>query len=71
MREATPDSHPNHGGVAMKYLVTVMPGPLPPPVELVPPAQEVQPLVDLGVAFDRFIPFIERMSAQLAGHSSS
>jgi hypothetical protein len=105
----------------MKYLVTVKPGPMPPPVELVRQAQkwlqaklddgsfeacyafpegggcsignndsaehlmeqlmeyplspfveyEVQPLVDLNAAFDRFIPFIEKMSAQLAGQASS
>ena len=32
---------------------------------------EVQPLVDLNAAFDRFIPFIEKMSAQLPGQGSS
>ena len=32
---------------------------------------EVQPLVDLDAAFDRFIPFIEKMSAQLAGPASA
>jgi hypothetical protein len=104
----------------MKYLVTVTPGPMPPPVEMVRSAQEwiqaklddgtfecvyafpeggglsigenssheelmeqlmsyplspfveyeVHPLVDLDAAFDRFIPFIERMSAQMAGSAS-
>ena len=98
----------------MKYLVTVKPGPMPPPPELVRQAQEwidakvndgtfeavyafpqgggcsignndsteqlmeqlmeyplspfveyeVQPLVERKAAFERFIPFVERMSAQ-------
>jgi len=101
----------------MKYLVTVTPGPMPPPPEAVRAARDwleakvadgtfeavyafpqgggvsigendsaeqlmdqlmdyplspfvdydVQPLVELDAAFDRFIPFIERMSAQMAG----
>ena len=32
---------------------------------------DVQPLVDLDGAFECFIPFIEKMSAQLAGQASS
>jgi hypothetical protein len=32
---------------------------------------DVQPLVELGAAFDRFIPFVEKASAQLAGQASS
>ena len=105
----------------MKFLVTVKPGPMPPPVDLVRQAQdwiqerlddgtfeavyafphgggmsigenesheqlmeqlmayplspfveyEVQPLVELDTAFDRFIEFAEKMSAQLAGQASS
>ena len=31
---------------------------------------EVQPLVELDAAFDRFIPFAEAISAQLAGQGS-
>jgi hypothetical protein len=31
---------------------------------------DVQPLVDVDAAFDRFIPFVEKMSAQLAGQAS-
>lgn len=104
----------------MKFLVTVTPGPMPPPIELVRQAQEwiqaklddgsfeacyafpqgggcsigtndsheqlmeqlmeyplspfveydVKPLVDLNAAFDRVIPYIEKMSAQLAGQAS-
>jgi hypothetical protein len=104
----------------MKFLVTVTPGPMPPPIDLVRSAQEwlqaklddgtfecvyafpqgggcsigendsheelmeqlmeyplspfvdydVKPLVELDAAFDRFIPFIERMSAQMAGATS-
>jgi hypothetical protein len=103
----------------MKYLVTVKPGPMPPPVELVCSSREwiqgkaddgtfeaayafpegggcsigdyesnerliellmeypmspfveyaVQPLVDMDAAFDRFIPFVEQATAQLAGQS--
>jgi hypothetical protein len=105
----------------MKFLVTVKPGPMPPPVEVVREARDwlqerlddgtfdavyafphgggmsigenesheelmeelmeyplspfvvydVQPLVEMDAAFDRFIPFIEKMSAQLAGQASS
>jgi hypothetical protein len=105
----------------MKFLVTVKPGPMPPPIELVRQAQDwiearvddgtfeacyafpegggcsigendsheqlmeqlmdyplspfvdydVQPLVEVSAAFDRFIPFAEKMSAQLAGQASS
>ena len=32
---------------------------------------EVHSLVDFDAAFDRFIPFVEKMSAQLAGQGSS
>lgn len=32
---------------------------------------DVQPLVEMNPAFDRFIPFVEKMSAQLAGQGSS
>lgn len=39
MREAGPDSHPSQG-VAIKYLVTAKPGPIPPPPDLVRQAQE-------------------------------
>jgi hypothetical protein len=31
----------------------------------------VQPLVELDAAFNRFIPFVEKMSAQLAGQALS
>lgn len=31
---------------------------------------DIEPLVELDAAFDRFIPYIERMSAQLAGQAS-
>ena len=31
---------------------------------------EIKPLVGLDAAFDRLIPYIERMSAQLAGQAS-
>jgi hypothetical protein len=31
---------------------------------------EVRPLVDLNAAFDRAIPYIERVSAQLAGQAA-
>lgn len=104
----------------MKFLVTVKPGPMPAPIELVRQAREwiqaklddgtfeavyafpggggcsigendsheqlmeqlldyplspfveydVQALVDLNEAFDRLIPYIEKMSAQLAGSAS-
>jgi hypothetical protein len=104
----------------MKFLVTVKPGPMPPPVELVRSAQEwiqerlddgtfecvyafpggggcsigendsheqlmeqlmdyplspfvdyeVQALVDLDAAFERFIPFIEKVGEQLAAAGS-
>jgi hypothetical protein len=104
----------------MKFLVTVTPGPMPPPADLVRSSREwiqakiddgtfecvyafpegggcsigendshealmellmeyplspfvnyeVRPLVDVDAAFDRFIPFIERMSAQMAGSTS-
>ncbi len=104
----------------MKFLVTVTPGPMPPPIELVRASQEwiqaklddgtfecvyafpqgggcsigenesheqlmeqlmdyplspfvdydVKALVDLDAAFDRFIPFIEKMSEQMAGAAS-
>ena len=104
----------------MKFLVTVKPGPMPPPIELVRQSREwiqaklddgtfdavyafpggggcsigendsheqlmeqlleyplspfveydVQALVDLNDAFDRLIPYIEKMSAQLAGSAS-
>jgi hypothetical protein len=103
----------------MKFLVTVTPGPMPPPVELIQPAQDwiqaklgdgsfecvyafpnggglsigendsheqlmdqlldyplspfvsydVQPLVGLDVAFERFGAFAERMAAQMAGQA--
>ncbi len=103
----------------MKFLVTVRPGPMPPPPELFRSAQEwiqaklddgtfecvyaypegggcsigdndsaeqlmeelldyplspfveyeVRPLVDLNAAFDRAIPYVEKMSAQLAGQA--
>jgi hypothetical protein len=32
---------------------------------------DVQPLVELDAAFDRFIPFVEKASAQLAGQATS
>jgi hypothetical protein len=32
---------------------------------------EVHPLVEMDAAFDRFLPFLEKMSAQLAGQGSS
>jgi hypothetical protein len=32
---------------------------------------DVQPLVELDAAFDRFIPFVEKASAQLASQGSS
>jgi muconolactone delta-isomerase len=101
----------------MKFLVTVTPGPMPPPLELVREAREwidarlkegtfeavyafphgggcsigeydsheqlmeelmdyplspfvdydVEPLVELDAAFERFIPFVERMSERMAG----
>jgi hypothetical protein len=103
----------------MKFLVTVRPTGLPPPIEAVRAAREwletrvedgtfeciyafptgggisigenesheqlmdemldyplspfvefrVEPLVELGAAFDRFIPYMERMTAQLAGQA--
>jgi muconolactone delta-isomerase len=105
----------------MKFLVTVIPGPMPPPVELVRQARdwlqeriddgtfeavyafphgggvsigendsheelmeelmayplspfvnyEVQPLVEMDAAFDRFVPFLERVNEQLAGQASA
>jgi hypothetical protein len=103
----------------VKFLVTVTPGPMPPPIELVRSAREwiqarvddgtfeavyafpqgggfsigendsfeqlmeqlmdyplspfveydVKPLVELDAAFERFIPFVKKMSAQLAGQA--
>jgi hypothetical protein len=103
----------------MKFLITVRPGPMPPPPELFRSAREwiqaklddgtfecvyafpegggcsigendsheqlmeelldyplspfmeyeVRPLVDMDAAFDRAIPYIERVSAQLAGQT--
>lgn len=103
----------------MKYLVTLRPGPMPPPIEAARQAQDwvkariddgtfevayafpeggglsigehgsseqlmelmldyplapfvdfdVKPLVDIDAAFDRLIPFMERVSAQLAGQT--
>jgi hypothetical protein len=103
----------------MKFLVTVTPGPMPPPLEAVRAAQDwlqakiddgtfecvyaypqgggcsigendsheqlmdmlmdyplspfvefdVKPLVEMDAAFDRFIPFVEKMSAQTAGQA--
>jgi hypothetical protein len=105
----------------MKFLVTVKPGPMPPPIELVRSSQEwiqsrlddgtfecvyafpggggcsigendsheqlmeqlmdyplspfveydVQALVELDAAFDRFIPFIEKMNEQMAAAAGS
>jgi hypothetical protein len=105
----------------MKFLVTVRPGPMPPPVDQVRQARdwlqarvddgtfecvyafpegggcsigdndsaeqlmdelmeyplspfvqyEVHPLVPMDAAFERFVPYIERMSAQLAGQATS
>jgi hypothetical protein len=107
--------------VTVKYLVTVKPGPMPPPIEQVRQARDwiqarvadgtfeavyafpegggcsigdndspeqlmerlmeyplspfveyhVQPLVELDAAFDRFIPFVEKLNAQFAGQASS
>jgi muconolactone delta-isomerase len=101
----------------MKFLVTVTPGPMPPPLDLVRASREwieerledgtfecvyafphgggisigendsheelmerlmeyplspfvdydVTPLVELDAAFDRFIPFIERVSSEMSG----
>jgi len=105
----------------MKYLVTVTPGPMPPPVDAVRAAREwlqarlddgtfeavfafpegggcsigenesheqlmeqlleyplspfsefdVQPLVGIDAAFDRFIPYVEAATAQFAGQATS
>jgi hypothetical protein len=105
----------------MKFLVTVRPTGLPPPIEAVKAAREwletrvedgtfeciyafptgggvsigenesheqlmdemldyplspfvefrVEPLVEIGAAFDRFIPYMERMTAQLAGQAQN
>ena len=104
----------------MRYLVTVKPGPMPPPIEQIRQAKDwiqartddgtfdavfafpegggcsigtydsveglmeqlleyplsafveydVQPLTDVDAAFERFIPYVERMTAQLAGQAS-
>jgi hypothetical protein len=104
----------------VRYLVTVKPGPMPPPIEQIRQARdwiqarvddgtfdavfafpegggcsigtydsveqlmdqllayplspfveyELQPLADLDAAFERFIPYAERLSAQLAGQAS-
>ena len=104
----------------MKFLVTVTPGPMPPPLEAVRAAQEwlqarldegtfecvyafphgggcsigendsheqlmdqlmdyplspfveydVTPLVELDAAFDRYVPYMEKIGAQLAGQAS-
>ncbi len=105
----------------MRYLVTVKPGPMPPPIDVVRQAREwiqarvddgsfeavyafpeggglsigsydsvellmeqlleypmsafveydVQPLTDVDAAFERFIPYMEKMTAQLAGQAAS
>jgi hypothetical protein len=105
----------------MKFLVTVRPTGLPPPIEAVKAAREwletrvedgtfeciyafptgggvsigenesheqlmdemldyplspfvefrAEPLVEIGAAFDRFIPYMERMTAQLAGQAQN
>jgi hypothetical protein len=53
-------------GDAEELMEAIMEYPLTPFVDY-----EVHPLVEFDAAFDRLIPFVEKMSAQLAGQASS
>src|SRR5437868_7036781 len=71
MREARPDSHPNHRGVAMKYLVTVKPGPMPPSIELVRQGQEwIQAKLDDGT-FEACYAFPEGGGCSIGNYDSA
>ncbi len=66
-------AYPQGGGCSIGEIESVeglmeqlMDYPLSPFVEL-----DVQPLVEMNAAFDRFIPYIEKVGAQLAGQASS
>ena len=66
-------AYPQGGGCSIgenesaeQLMEELMEYPLSPFVEY-----DVQPLVEMNAAFERFIPFVEKMSAQLAGQGSS